>query len=95
MTNEQKNQIIKRISVDLNDKDQTVYPDIIVHWQCDDKHNLLVVELKMKWKNDGKNKDYEKLKEYTTELKYKFGLYLELGESDIVEMSWFQDGKTI
>ena len=94
MTDEYGTQIPKRIHLNPNDKKPSrVYPDIIVHHQEDGDHNLLVVEIKMSWKNDEKENDFNKLIGYTRELKYTYGLYLELSEEGIAEMSWFQNGK--
>lgn len=90
MTDEYGNQIPKRIHLDPNDPmPSLVYPDIIVHRQEDSKNNLLIIEIKMTWKNDEREWDEKKLLRYIQELGYKYGLYLELGESKIVEMKWF------
>ena len=56
---------------------------------------MLVVEIKMQWKNGEKDDDYDKLIGYTTDLRYEFGLYLELGEQGIVEMTGFQNGERL
>lgn len=56
-----------------------VFPDIIVHKR--DKHdNLIEIEIKMAWKNEKKQYDYDKINQYMQELKYKFGVYIELAE---------------
>ena len=90
MTDEYGNQIPKRIGRDPDNPNPTlVYPDIIVHRQEDGDHNLLVIELKMQWKNQGKEDDLLKLQAYLNELNYEYGLYLELGEEGIVEMLWY------
>jgi hypothetical protein len=96
MTDEHGLQIPKRIQLNPYDEDPSrVYPDIIVHHQEDGEHNLLVVEIKMSWKNAEKNDDYKKLMACTRELRYSHGLYLELSEEGISQMSWFQNGKPI
>lgn len=57
-----------------------VFPDIIVHKR--DKHdNLLEIEIKMAWKNGKKKFDLDKINKYIDELKYKFGVYVELDEN--------------
>lgn len=90
MTDENGIQIPKRIGLDPNSENpSSVYPDIIVHRQEDAAHNLLILEVKMSWKNDKKQDDIDKLNLYIEELKYKFGLYLELGEAGIAEKQWF------
>lgn len=96
MTDEHGQQIPKRIHLDPNVEDpRCVYPDIIIHHQTDDRHNLVIVEIKMHWKNREKYADFAKLRQYTKELKYKFGLYLELSDQGISEMTWFQNGEQI
>ena len=91
MTDEHGNQIPKRIGLNPNNKNKSlVYPDIIIHRQEDGDHNLLIIELKLAWKNQGKERDIEKLKYYIKELNYKYGLYLELSEYGVNEMLWFQ-----
>lgn len=90
MTDEHGIQIPKRIRLDPYSSDpSSVYPDIIVHRQEDGLHNLLIIEIKMSWKNSGKDNDLDKLALYIKELKYKYGLYLEIGEEKIVEWKWF------
>ena len=90
MTDEHGNQIPKRIKLNPNvDNPTTVYPDIIIHRQEDDLHNLLIVEIKMTWKNAARQADINKLDRYMAELNYQFGLYLELGENGVEEMEWF------
>ncbi|MDL1987165.1 MAG: hypothetical protein LWX08_05800 [Deltaproteobacteria bacterium] len=91
MPDENGVQIPKRIGLDPDPEDpSSVYPDIIVHRQEDGKHNLLIVEIKMSWKNHKKEKDIEKLNLYIQELKYKYGLYLEIGEEGISDREWFE-----
>ena len=90
MTDEYGMQIPKRIHRNPNDENpSSVYPDIIVHQQDNGENNLLVVEIKMQWKNGEKDDDYNKLIGYKKELNYGYALYLELGQNGIVEMSWF------
>lgn len=90
MTDENGNPIPKRIHLDPgNPKPSSVFPDIIVHRQEDGNHNLLIVELKMSWKNNRKDDDINKLRLYIDELNYQFGLYLELGQEGITHMEWF------
>ena len=42
--------------------------------------NLVEIEVKMAWKNHKKEYDYEKINEYMKQLKYKYGVYIELHE---------------
>ena len=57
-----------------------VYPDIIIH-KRDTDQNLMDIEVKMAWKNQKKNLDYEKINMYINQLKYRFGVYIELSEN--------------
>jgi len=57
-----------------------VYPDIIIH-KRDEKINILVIEVKMSWKNRKKSIDYNKINQYINKLNYKFGVYIELNEN--------------
>jgi len=94
MTDEFGNQIPKRIHLNPNAENPSlVYPDIIVHKQENKNHNLLIIEIKMSWKNGRKEDDFVKLKRYMEELGYEKGLYLELGENIIEEMKWFEKEK--
>jgi hypothetical protein len=90
MTDENGSQIPKRINLNPNAQNpSTVFPDIIIHRQEDSTHNLLIIEIKMSWKNGAKQADINKLNRYIGELNYQFGLYLELGENGIENMEWF------
>lgn len=92
MTDDNGVQIPKRINLDPNHPNPSrVFPDIIIHRQDDGNHNLLVIEIKMCWKNSKREKDFEKLRLYIEQLKYEFGLYLELGQKGITEMIWFSN----
>ena len=72
-----------------------VFPDIIVHKR--DKHdNLIEIEIKMAWKNGKKQYDLDKINQYMVELKYQFGIYIELSENRkdcIVEFGLFDLNK--
>ena len=90
MTDENGVQIPKRIHLNPNDPDpSSVFPDIIIHRQEDGNHNLLIIEVKMSWKNTKKEDDFKKLNLYLKELNYRYGLYLELNEEGIAEMLWY------
>lgn len=64
-----------------DDEGTTVYPDIIVH-QRNQPVNLAVIEVKMQWKSNRKEFDYEKLNAYKRDLKYDYAVYLELAEKN-------------
>lgn len=92
MTDENGLQMPKRIGLNPNhSKPSIVYPDIIVHRQEDGKHNLLIIEIKMNWKNNNKENDLVKIYKYMKELHYQFGLYLELGQEGISMMKWYKN----
>ena len=90
MVDENGTQIPKRINLNPNHSiPSRVFPDIIIHRQEDGFNNILVIEIKMSWKNQLKGEDLIKLERYLEELNYQHGLYLELGENGITEMKWF------
>ena len=60
MTDEQNNQIIKKIPSRGNKKKRPAYPDIVIQREEDALHNLLVIELKLAWKNKGKKRILKK-----------------------------------
>ncbi|MEX0287953.1 MAG: hypothetical protein AB3N14_02490 [Flavobacteriaceae bacterium] len=57
-----------------------VYPDIIVH-KRDTDDNLLLIEVKMAWKSSKKNDDLLKINKYLKEIRYRYGVYIELSEN--------------
>lgn len=82
---------------------QGILPDIIIHERGTDNNNCLAIEIKIK-KREIKSKtyqnavdrDYEKLKDYTSLLyRYKVGLFLEIDirSKRISEILCFQNGK--
>lgn len=90
MTDENGVQIPKKIHLDPDAPDpSSVFPDIIIHRQEDRAHNLLIIEIKMSWKNSKKEDDFKKLDLYMKELHYQYGLYLELGADGIADMVWY------
>ena len=90
MTDDRGGQKIKKlIKYTKYSKKSAVKPDIIVHRQEDNSHNLLAIEIKMQWKNNKKNEDFIKLKSYKRELNYCYSLYLEIGEDGIADLEWF------
>jgi hypothetical protein len=64
-----------------DDEAKTVFPDIIIH-KRKLPINLVVIELKMKWKNSLKALDLKKLKAYKRDLHYKFAVMLEIDENE-------------
>ena len=87
--------VVKRIKLkaqeeytEIDDTDaKTVFPDIIVHRRQTNR-NLLVIEVKMAWKNS--KGDFDKLKAgaYKESLGYQFSVYLELGQNGISNLEW-------
>ena len=74
---------------------KTVYPDIIIHKRGNNKDNFLVIEVKKHQNNKNKSFDLKKLKAYTKELEYEFGIYLEFDRNKISQIKWFKNGKEI
>jgi hypothetical protein len=62
---------------------RTVFPDIIVH-KRKQQVNLVVIEVKIAWKNSKKDFDLKKLEAYKTCLNYQYAVYLEIGERKTV-----------
>ncbi|UOY07224.1 hypothetical protein L0P88_01420 [Muricauda sp. SCSIO 64092] len=73
----------KRLNWQNNEQGPSyVYPDIIVH-KRETNDNLLIIEVKMIWKNNKKRDDLLKIDEYLKEFGYKYGVYIELSEDTI------------
>jgi len=68
-------QVEKRIKID-DVRAITVFPDIIVHNREYKEENLIVIEVKMEWKQNNLDFDYAKLNCYKNELGYKFAVHL-------------------
>lgn len=64
---------------DEDDNGSRVFPDIIVHIRGTAK-SLIIIEVKMEWKNDKEEHDMKKLNAYKKDLKYKHAFYIELTE---------------
>jgi hypothetical protein len=60
---------------------KTVFPDIIIHKRKQNV-NLAIIEVKMHWKSRKKDFDFKKLYAYKEDLKYLYGVYLELDENN-------------
>ncbi len=75
----------KKVNLERNDvtgdddEARTVFPDIIIH-KRKRPENLVVIEVKIAWKNSRKDFDYKKLRAYKEDLKYQYANYLEIGE---------------
>jgi hypothetical protein len=66
----------------VNDSDDTgsrVYPDIIVH-KRGTALNIVIIEVKVKWKSAKSGHDMKKLNAYKSDLFYEYAFYIELGE---------------
>ena len=66
--------------IDTDEGSSYVYTDIIIH-KRDENINILIIEVKMFWKNRRKEIDYNKINQYINQLNYKFGVYIELHEN--------------
>jgi hypothetical protein len=89
-----------------NDKGPTVFPDIIIHKRGSNKNNFLVIEIKLennkdRWRKlngkeiSSKDFDIEKLRKFTTELKYEHAIYLEFNKEGISDIKFFQKGEEV
>lgn len=99
-----KKKVIKRFPGNIADKasekEQRVYPDIIIHNRGKSK-NVLIIEVKKSEKLD-KYYEYEdyKLKAYTNKggyLKYDYGILLNLGIGESIgkhKLTWYEDGRS-
>jgi hypothetical protein len=59
----------------------TVFPDIIVHRRGNDKHNLLVVEMKKAATSRNSDFDRQKLKAFRGQLHYTWAAHLIIGHA--------------
>lgn len=89
---------IKRLSLPVSKVDsdslmaKTVYPDIIVHKRGHNGSNLLVIEAK---KDSGDSDfDRKKIKAYSHELKYLYGLILTIPTKEpyLFQYEWYEKG---
>ena len=71
---------------------KTVYPDIVVHKRGTDS-NLLAIEIKKKSNNASKDFDYKKLKAFTSQLRYTFGLFIEFDGVKVSNFEFPEDEK--
>lgn len=85
---------IECVKIDDN-KGTTVFPDIIIHKRGNNENNLVVIEVKKKCNNKSKNFDSEKLKAFTSQLKYKYGIYLEFDTKKVCKMNFFKEGQEL
>lgn len=78
---------LKIENVNTNDITQkTVFPDIIIHKRGNNLNNLVVIEVKKKENNHGKEFDLKKLKAFKKELNYKWAFYIEFNNQDISDI---------
>lgn len=75
-----KSKCAKKVESDDVDA-KTVYPDIIVHERGNNDNNLLVIEIK-KSNNPDNGCDQEKIKNFIKDLKYDFGVFINIGVKD-------------
>lgn len=96
-----KEYVAKRLDLTLNDipSDSTVFPDIIVHKRGNNNDNYLVIEIKkkkfanhLKKASDEKYSDFDKRKllEYTKQLNYQWGIYIEFSGDRISELEFYE-----
>ncbi|MGB4268226.1 MAG: hypothetical protein WBK20_03490 [Spirochaetota bacterium] len=78
-----------------DNKGTTVFPDIIIHKRGNNENNLMVIEVKKNCNNGSKDVDFKKLKAFTSQLKYEYGIYLEFDTEKVCEMNFFKEGQEI
>jgi hypothetical protein len=72
------NIVSKSINYEMHpDKERYVYPDIVIH-KRNENINICIFEIKMSWKNNLKQLDYDKIDAYMEQLNYKYGAYIEI-----------------
>lgn len=72
---------IKPEKVESDDTEgTTIYPDIIIHHRNESElgNNLLVIEAKKNPSDSDRKKDIDKIRAIKKELKYKYGVFLEV-----------------
>lgn len=76
---------------------KTVFPDIIIHRRGSNEDNLVVLEIKKERHTNKANSDYDitKLKEFTQQLKYKLGMFLEFSADKVKNIKCVKDGKEL
>ena len=90
--------ITKKLQLPINDlksndtNAKTVYPDIIVH-KRGTENNLLAIEIKKKSNNTSKEFDHKKLNAFISQLKYTFGLFIELDVEKVSSIECINDKK--
>lgn len=76
-------------------KSDYVIPDIIVHERKNDEHNILVIEMKKKRKDNCDIKKLEKFTEQSGIFGYKLGLFIRFDSSNKPKLMWFENGREI
>lgn len=87
------NAVAKTIHYDDHpQKERFVYPDIIIH-KRNENINIGIIEVKMAWKSNLKQLDYQKVNQYLSELEYQHGVFIEINdtfEKTILEYGHFE-----
>ncbi len=73
----------------------TVFPDIVIHNRGDNENNFLVIEVKKKKNNSKNGCDFKKLEAFTTQMNYKYDIYLEFDDEGISDLKFFENGNEI
>jgi len=92
---------LSKKQIDSYDTDATtVYPDIIIHDRGNNKHNLLVIEVKKDSSSTQEAEDFDikKIKAYIKDKKlgYDYGLFLKLFENHnetLKNLGWYTKNK--
>ncbi len=83
----------------INDKEEEIRPDIVVHRRGDDSNNLVVIEVKKEGSRKERDWAVTKLTELTRKdgkYQYKYGVLVEvqIRTNEILE-GWYVDGKVV
>ncbi|MDR4509388.1 MAG: hypothetical protein MRJ65_14375 [Candidatus Brocadiaceae bacterium] len=77
---------------------QGIYPDLILHKRCSNKHNILALEFKTHW-NPGNFDDIDKLKELTLpnqQYRFQLGISIVLGqERNLCTFMYLRKGRVV
>jgi hypothetical protein len=81
----------------VEELNQNIRPDIIIHKRGIDDNNLVYIEIKTDHNRTTRNKDYTKIKALTKQsgsYKYRLGVFIDFNRNkDNLVVKFFEDGK--
>jgi len=84
------------VTTDSEDTEaKTVFPDIIVHKRGTNENNFLVIEIKKSTNSVDRKFDCNKLKAFTSQLGYQYGIFIEFDQNGVSHMKFFRDGEEV